>query len=74
MVKEDMKLVGVREEGAGDWVIWRQLIGFRIPEGKSTEKKKINDRCRRPGFTLGVTSIARGSFLHKELIMSTANR
>ena len=38
VVKEDTKLVGVREEDAEDRVRWKQIM---TPEGKSRKKKKI---------------------------------
>ena len=40
VVKEDMKLVGVREEDAEDRVRWRQMICCGVPKGKSQKKKK----------------------------------
>ena len=35
VMKEDMKLVGVREEDAEDRARWRQMIGCDNSEGKS---------------------------------------
>lgn len=41
VVKEDMKLVGVREQDAEDRLWWRQVIGCGHPEGTTLRREHI---------------------------------
>ena len=59
VVKEDMRVVGVREDEAEDRVRWKQMIRCAAtPEGKSPkEKKKILTICTQPFLIYSGTGI-----------------
>lgn len=54
MVKEDVKLVGVRIDSAEDRVTWRQMIGCRHPWRKQPRGKTNTDLFHSVLLGLGI--------------------